>query len=185
MKSKFYQNAEERMKKTIESVRSDFSHIRTGKATTALLEGIKVDYYNNSVPISQVANITVPEMRLLAIQPWEKNMIVEIEKAILKSDLGLNPVNDGRIIRVPIPALTEERRKDLVKLIKRLAEEGKISIRNIRRDVNDLVKTAEKNHEFSEDNAHDELNEIQNLTNNYIENIDALLKVKEEEIMEV
>ena len=185
MKSKFYQDAEERMKKTIESVRSEFSHIRTGKATTGLLDGIKVDYYNNSVPIKQVANITVPEMRMLAIQPWEKNMIAEIEKAILKSDLGLNPVNDGRIIRVPIPTLTEERRKDLVKLVKRLAEEGRISIRNIRRDVNDSIKIAEKNHELSEDNAHDELNEIQNLTNDYVKSIDDMLKVKETEIMEV
>lgn len=185
MKSKFYRDAEERMKKTVESVRSEFTHIRTGKATTALLDGIKVDYYGNPTPISQVANITVPEMRLLSIQPWEKNMIGEVEKAILKSDLGLNPVNDGRLIRVPIPTLTEERRKELVKLVGKMAEDGKVAIRNIRRDVNDNVKKAEKSHELSEDNAHDELNEIQDLTNTYIKKIDELLNTKENEIMEV
>lgn len=185
MKSKFYQDAEERMKKSIEAVRFEFSHIRTGKATTTLLDGIKVEYYGNSVPINQVANVTVPEMRLLAIQPWEKNMMSEIEKAIMKSDLGLNPVNDGRIIRVPIPVLTEERRKDLVKLVRKLAEDGRVAIRNIRRDVNDHIKKAEKEHELSEDNAHDELNDIQDLTNDYIKIVDELLKIKEEEIMEV
>ena len=185
MKSKFCQDTAERMKKTIESVRSEFSHIRTGKATTALLDGIRVEYYNNLVPLKQVANVTAPDMRTLAIQPWEKNMIVEIEKAILKSDLGLNPVNDGRIIRIPIPVLTEERRKDLVKVIKKLAEDGRIAIRNIRRDVNEIIKKAEKNHELSEDSSHDELNDIQELTNDYIKNIDDMLKIKEEEIMEV
>ena len=185
MKSKFYQDAEERMTKSVEAVRSDFTHIRTGKATTALLEGIKVDYYGTPTPIDQVANISVPEMRLLAIQPWEKNMIGEIEKAILKSDLGLNPVNDGRLIRVPIPTLTEERRKELVKLVGKMAEDGKIAIRNIRRDVNDNIKKAEKNHELSEDNAHDELNEIQELTDTFIKKIDEVLKIKEDEIMEV
>jgi len=185
MKSKFYQDAEERMKKTIESVRIEFSHIRTGKATTALLDGIKVEYYGNQVPINQVANVTVPEMRLLAIQPWEKNMMAEIERAIMKSDLGLNPVNDGRIIRVPIPVLTEERRKELVKSVRKLAEDGRVAIRNIRRDVNEHIKKAEKNHELSEDSAHDELNDVQDLTNDFTKKIDELLKVKEEEIMEV
>jgi ribosome recycling factor len=185
MKSKFYQDAEERMTKSVEAVRSEFTHIRTGKATTALLEGIKVDYYGTPTPINQVANVSVPEMRLLAIQPWEKNMIGEIERAILKSDLGLNPVNDGRLIRVPIPTLTEERRKELVKLVGKMAEDGKIAIRNIRRDVNDNIKKAEKSHELSEDNAHDELNEIQELTDTYIKKIDEVLKIKEDEIMEV
>lgn len=185
MKSKFYQDAEARMQKSVDAVRSELVHIRTGKATTALLDGIKVEYYGNSVPINQVANVTIPEMRTLAIQPWEKNMIGEIEKAILKSDLGLNPVNDGRIIRVPIPVLTEERRKELVKLVKKMAEEGKVAIRNIRRDVNEHIKKAEKSHELSEDSAHDELNEIQDLTNSFSEKIDELVTVKEKEIMEV
>lgn len=185
MKSKFYQNASERMGKTVETVRSEFSHIRTGKATAALLDPIKVEYYGSMVPINQVANITVPEIRTLAIQPWEKNMIGEIERAILKSDLGLNPVNDGRIIRIPIPTLTEERRKELVKMVRKMAEDGRIAVRNIRRDVNDQIKKAEKNHELSEDNAHDEMNEIQELTNDFIKKIDELLRIKENEIMEV
>ncbi len=185
MKSKFYHDAEERMKKTVEAVRTEFSHIRTGKATASLLDGIRVEYYGNPVPLNQLANITVPEIRTLAIQPWEKNMIPEIEKAILKSDLGLNPVNDGRQLRVPIPTLTEDRRKELVRLVRKMAEDGRIAVRNIRRDSNEHIKKAEKNHEISEDSSHEELDEIQKVTDSYIVKIDDLLNQKEAEIMEV
>lgn len=173
------------MTKSVETVRQDFGRIRTGKATAALLDGIKVEYYGSTVPINQVANITVPEMRMLSIQPWEKNMLGEIEKAIQKSDLGLNPINDGQTIRVPIPPLTEERRKDLVKHVRKLAEDGKVAIRNIRRDVNDNVKQKEKDHEISEDVAHQEHDEIQKITDSHIARIDELVVAKEEEIMEV
>ncbi len=185
MKSELYKEAEQRMKKSVEAIRNEFARIRTGKASTALLETIKVEYYGSMVPLTQVANITAPEMRTLAIQPWEKNMIGPIEKAIIQSDLGLNPTNDGRVIRIPIPPLTEERRRDLVRLVHKIAEEGRIAIRNIRRDINEKIKKREKNHEISEDEAHRELEEIQKLTNSYIEKIDELLKIKEKEIMEV
>lgn len=185
MKSEFCKDAEDRMGKSVDSVRTEFGRIRTGKATVALLDGIKVDYYGSTVPLNQVANITVPEMRSLSIQPWEKNMLTEIEKAIQKSDLGLNPINDGQAVRVPIPPLTEERRKDLVKHVRKLAEEGKVAIRNIRRDVNDQIKKKEKDHEISEDVAHHEQEEVQKITDNYIAKIDELVTAKEADIMEV
>ncbi len=185
MKSEWYKEAEERMEKSVEAVRREFAHIRTGKASAALLDGIRVEYYGSMVPINQVANVTVPEPRLIAVQPWEKNMVPVIEKAIRQSDLGLNPTSDGHVVRVPIPALTEERRKELVRLVHKLAEEGRVAIRNIRRDINERIKKAEKNHELSEDDAHRELDEIQKLTDKFIEQIDELLELKEKEIMEV
>ncbi|HDZ11561.1 MAG TPA: ribosome recycling factor [Bacteroidetes bacterium] len=185
MKSRFYQDAEMRMRKSLEAIQSEMAKIRTGKATTSLLDMIKVNYYGSQVPLKQVANITVPEPRLLSVQPWEKNLIPEIEKAILKSDLGLNPSNDGKTIRIPFPQLTEERRKELVKLVKKMAEEGRIAVRNIRRDVNEHIKKAQKNHELTEDQEHDELDEIQKLTDEYIEKIVKILAEKEKEIMEV
>ncbi len=185
MKSEFYKDAETRMTKTVEAVRQEFSRIRTGKATATLLDGIKVDYYGSMVPINQVANITVPELRTLAVQPWEKNMVSEIERAILKSDLGLNPANDGHVVRIPIPLLTEERRKDLVRLVRKMAEDGKIALRNIRRDVNEHIKKREKDHEISEDASHNELDEIQKLIESFSVEIDESLTGKEAEIMEV
>ncbi len=185
MKSKYHRDAEERMNKTLEAVREELAKIRTGKATTSLLDTVKVNYYGTLVPLKQVANITVPEPRLLSVQPWEKNLIPEIEKAIMKSDLGLNPTNDGKIIRIPFPPLTEERRKELVKLVKKMAEEGRVAIRNIRRDVNDHIKKAQKNHELTEDQEKDELEDIQKLTDEFIKKIDEILADKEEEIMEV
>ncbi len=185
MKSKYYLDAEARMKKSLESMQEEMARIRTGKATTSLLDMIKVNYYGSQVPLKQVANITVPEPRLLSVQPWEKNLIGEIERAIMKSDLGLNPTNDGKIIRIPFPTLTEERRKELVKLVKKMAEEGRIAIRNIRRDVNEHIKKAQKNHDLTEDQEHDELEKIQKLTDEFIEKIDEVLSKKEEEIMEV
>jgi ribosome recycling factor len=178
-------DAQMRMHKSVETIQQEFAKIRTGRATTALLDGIKVSYYGTTVPLSQAATITIPEPRLLAIQPWDKNMIGEIEKAILKSDLGLTPSNDGTFIRIPIPQLSEERRRDLAKLVKKFAEDGRVAIRNVRRDANDHLKRMQKNHEISEDELSVVLDEIQELTNKFITEIDDLLKKKEHEIMEV
>lgn len=173
----------ERMDKAVEAVRTDFTRLRTGKATPALLDDLAVDYYGSTMPIKQVANISAPEPRLLVIQPWDKKMLGEIEKTIQKSDMGFNPTNDGIVIRIPIPQLTEERRRDLVKIAKKGAEEGKISIRNIRRDANDKLKKAEKNGDISEDQMHDAQNEVQQLTDDHVKKIDDLLEWKEKDIM--
>ncbi len=175
----------QRMEKAVDAVRNDFAKLRTGKATPALLDGISVNYYGSQMPVKQVANVSAPEPRLLVVQPWEKNMLGEIEKAILKSDLDLNPTNDGIVIRIPIPQLTEERRKDLVKVAKKVGEEGKVSIRNIRRDANDALKKAEKDSEISEDMMHNAQDEVQELTDDYVKKIDTLLEQKEKEIMGV
>ncbi|MFQ5863960.1 MAG: ribosome recycling factor [bacterium] len=180
-----YKDAEQRMQKAVENTRFELTKIRTGKASPALLDTIRVSYYGSMVPIKQVASISTPEARLLTIQPWEKTLIGEIEKAILKSDLGLNPANDGTVIRLPIPQLTEERRKDLVRLCNKLGEEGRIAIRNVRRDANDQLKKKEKNHEISEDQYHTAVNEVQRITDKYIKQVDEILENKEAEIMEV
>lgn len=185
MVEKLKKETEERMKKAVENTRAELSKIRTGKASPALLDAVRINYFGSSVPIQQVASISTPEVRLITIQPWDRKMIGEIEKAILKSDLGLTPVNDGTVIRLPIPPLTEERRKDMVRLCHKLAEEGRIAIRNIRRDANDQLRKAEKNHEISEDEMHWGLEEIQKLTDTYVSKIDELLKKKEAEVMEV
>lgn len=177
--------AETRMKKGVENTRSELSKIRTGKASPAMLDTVKVEYYGSMVPLKQVANVNTPEARLLTIQPWEKNLIAEIEKAIQKADLGLNPVNDGILIRLPIPQLTEERRKDLVRLCHKLVEEGRITIRNVRRDTNDKLKSIEREHEISEDQYHTTMDDIQKLTDQYIKEVDEILAKKEEEVMEV
>jgi ribosome recycling factor len=178
-------DAEDRMQKAVENTRIEFTKIRTGKASPALLDTVRVSYYGNMVPLKQVASINTPEPRLISIQPWEKNLIQEIEKAIMKADLGLNPINDGTIIRLPIPQLTEERRKDFVRLCHKLAEEGRIAIRNVRRDANDKLKKTEKSHDISEDQYHTAVDDVQKTTDKYIKQIDELLKAKEEEIMEV
>ena len=178
-------DADHRMKRAVENVQHEFAKVRTGRATPVLLDGVKVSYYGSIVPISQAATITIPEPRLIAIQPWDKNMIGEIEKAILKSDLGLTPSNDGTFVRVPIPQLSEERRKDLVKLVRKFGEDGKIAIRNVRRDVNDHLKKLQKDHEISEDELSVVLDETQEMTDKHIKDIDEILKHKEDEIMEV
>lgn len=180
-----HKDAEERMKKAVENTRSELSKIRTGKASPALVDSLRVQYYGSSVPLKQVASIGTPEPRLITIQPWDKSIIGEIEKAIMQSDLGLNPANDGTVIRLPIPQLTEERRKDLVRVCHKLAEEGRIAVRNIRRDANDSLKKLQKNNEISEDEMHVALDDVQKLTDTYIQQIDEHLKHKEEEIMEV
>jgi ribosome recycling factor len=178
-------DAKHRMGKSVEAYRSEIAKIRTGKATTALLDGIKVNYYGNPTPLNQVANITVLDAHTLSITPWDKSVIQEIDKAIQSADLGLNPVNDGTNIKVPIPPLTEERRKELVKLVKKYAEDAKIAVRNVRRDANEHLKKSEKNKEISEDERDDLLDEVQKLTDEHIKEIDEITAVKEKEIMEV
>jgi len=184
MIEEIYQKAEEKMRKSVESVRSELAKIRTGKATPSLLDGIKVNYYGSQVPLKQVANLSVPEVRLIVVQPWDKSLLSEIERAILKSDLGLTPLNDGNVIRVPVPELTEERRKDLMKLVRKLGEEGKIAIRNIRRDANEQIKKGEKSGDIPEDDARRSIDDIQKLTDKHVKLIDELLEKKEKEIME-
>ena len=176
---------EERMGKTVENLKKEFSRIRTGRATPSLLEGLTVEYYGTIMQVNQVATITIPEARLILVQPWEKSMLSPIEKAIQASDLGLNPLNDGNIIRLPIPALTEERRKDLCKNSKKRSEESKVAIRNIRRDSNESLKKAEKDKEITQDEQKSALDEIQKLTDEFIKAIDEQLTIKEKEIMEI
>jgi ribosome recycling factor len=178
-------NEEDRMKKAVEVVREELVKVRTGKATTALLDGIKVEYYGSMVPLTQVANISTPDVHTISVQPWEKNMLAVIDKAILNANLGLNPVNDGNVLRVPIPALNEERRRDLVKLVRKFGEEGKIAVRNVRRDAIEHLKKAEKQEHFSEDERKRGEQESQKLTDKYTKEIDNLLGLKEKEIMEV
>jgi ribosome recycling factor len=182
--NEIYKDADHRMKKSIEHLQHELARIRTGRATPALLDVVKVDYYGATVPLNQVSTVTAPESRLLVIQPWEKGIIGEIEKAILQSDLGLNPTNDGNVVRVPIPELSEERRQDLLKLIKKFCEESRVAVRNIRRDGNEHVKQLEKNHEISEDESHKMLDKIQKLTDDYIKQVDDHYHSKEKEIME-
>ena len=174
-----------RMDKTIESLHDEFRKIRSGRANAGLVEGLVVDYYGSRTPLKQLASISVPEPRLIVIQPWDKSSLPEIEKSFHKSDLGLNPNNDGKVIRISIPALTEERRKELVKVAKGKAEDARVAIRNIRRDGNEEVKTAEKDGHVSEDDSKKTLDEIQKITDAYIEKINKLLDAKDAEIMEV
>jgi len=178
-------DAKARMDKTLENLRSEIAKIRTGKATTALLDGIKVDYYGNPSPLNQVANVSVLDVHTLSITPWDKSMVHVIEKSILTSDLGLNPTNDGTNIRIPIPLLTEERRLGLVKLVKKFGEDAKIAVRNIRRDANEHLKKQEKDKELSEDLRHDAEAEVQKVTDGHTEIIDEIIKHKEKDIMSV
>jgi len=173
------------MEKSIESLKRDFSRVRTGRASTTLLDDIKVDYYGTPTPLNQVGTLVVPEPRLITIQPWEKKLIPEIEKAILKSDLGLNPVSDGNLVRIAIPPLTEERRKEMVKQIKRMGEDTKVAVRNIRRDSNDALKKLEKDKEISEDDLKRGEKEIQEITDQYVKKTDELVEIKEKEVMEI
>ncbi|TFH02159.1 MAG: ribosome recycling factor [Calditrichales bacterium] len=178
-------DAEHRMNKTVENIQQEFAKIRTGRASAALLDGVKVSYYGNIVPLDQASTVTIPEPRLISIQPWDRSLIGEIEKAILKSDLGLTPSNDGTFVRIPIPPLNEERRKDLVRMVKKHAEEGRIAIRNVRRDANDHLKKLQKNHEISEDELSVILDQTQEMTDRHTKEIDKILQHKESEIMEV
>jgi len=179
------QIAEEKMKKAIETLKEEFATVRAGRANPHILDKVMVDYYGVPTPIPQLASITVPEARMIVIQPWEARMLKEIEKAIQKSDLGVNPTNDGKVIRLIFPELTEERRKELVKQVKKMAEDAKVAIRNIRREALDEYKKMKKNNEITEDDLKDAEEDVQKLHDKYIEQIEKLLSAKEKEIMEV
>jgi len=174
-----------KMDKSIDALRSELSRIRTGKATTALLDNVKVDYYGTLTPIRQVANVTLLDSHTLSVTPWEKSLVLAVDKAILSADLGLNPVSDGTNLKIPIPLLTEERRKDLVKLVKKFGEDCKIAIRNVRREGNDHLKRAEKDKKITEDQLKEAEDKTQKFTNEHVTMIDDILKHKEKEIMEV
>lgn len=176
---------ENHMKGAIEATKHEFQGVRTGRANPGILDRVTVEYYGTPTPLSQVASINTPDFRTIVVQPWDKSILGAIEKTIQKADLGLNPINDGSVIRLPIPQLTEERRKELVKLIKKESEEKKIAIRNLRRDANDKVKALEKEGKVSEDDSKKALEEIQKLTDKYILEIDKLVEIKDKEIMEV
>jgi ribosome recycling factor len=185
MLSDIKQTSETQMQKRIEVLKNEFSKIRTGRANPGLLEQIIVSYYGNDVPLNQVASINVSDARTLSVTPWEKTLIPTIEKAIMQSDLGLNPATFGNTIRVPVPTLTEERRKELVKFVRQIAEEGRVAIRNARRDANAKIKNLLKDKEISEDESHRAESNIQELTNKYIKDIDQLLDKKEADLMTV
>ncbi|MEH7353116.1 ribosome recycling factor [Neobacillus drentensis] len=178
-------STKDRMTKAIQSYTRELASIRAGRASASLLDRITVDYYGAATPVNQMAGITTPEARLLVIQPYDKSILSEIERAILKSDLGLNPTNDGQVIRIAIPQLTEERRKELVKVVKKESEEAKVALRNIRRDANDSLKKLEKNGEITEDALRGYSDDVQKLTDEFIQKIDQITKDKEKEILEV
>jgi ribosome recycling factor len=185
MYTKLYKEAEEKMSKTISVYKEELQSIRAGRANPALLDKITVDYYGQITPLKQVGSVSAPEPRLLVIQPWDVNLIPVIEKEILKSDLGITPTNDGKLIRLVIPTLTEERRKDLTKVVKKNGENAKIAIRNIRRDLNEQLKKMEKNKEISEDDKKSAEDEIQKITDKFVEELDVVTKKKEDELMEI
>ena len=180
-----YKNIEERMNKTISVYEEKLSEVRAGRANPAILNKVKIDYYGTPTPINQVAGVSVPEARLIVIQPWDVSVLKDIEKALLASDIGINPNNDGKVIRLAFPELTEERRKELVKDIKKMAEEAKVAVRAVRRDGIDEAKTKQKNSEITEDELKNAENDIQKLTDKKIEEVDKILENKEKEIMSV
>lgn len=179
-----YEDTRETMDKAVNSLTHELQRVRTGRASLSLLDGIRVDYYGTPTPLNQMASLAVPESRLITIQPWDGSVIKDIEKALLKSDLGLTPASDGKLIRITIPPLTEERRKELVKVVHKMAEDHKIGVRNTRRDANDLVKSLKKDGEIAEDDAFKAQDEIQKITDEYIKKIDEVYKEKEKEILE-
>jgi ribosome recycling factor len=185
MKDLIFDEMKDAMEKQIGFLERSFNKVRTGRASISLLDGIKVDYYGAMTPLNQVASLSVPESQQLVISPWDKGAIGNIEKAIQKSELGLVPTSDGKIIRITIPPLTEERRKELVKIVKKMAEESKIQLRNSRRDANNNLKELEKSNEISSDNFHDYQNEVQKITDEYTKKVDKVLAAKQEEIMEI
>ena len=179
-----YQDTRVNMDKSVEALKREFKRVRTGRASLAILDGIRVDYYGTPTPLNQMATLAVPESRLITIQPWDVSVIKETEKAILKSDLGLTPSSDGKIIRIAIPPLTEERRKELVKVVSKMCEEHKIAIRNIRRDSNEMLKDLKKDGDISEDEAFKAQDQIQKITDEKIKLLDEITKEKEQEILE-
>ena len=179
-----YQDAEERMGKSIEALRNELKRVRTGRASLNILDGIRVDYYGTPTPLNQMASLSVPESRLILIQPWDVSVIKEIEKALLKSDLGLTPSNDGKLIRISIPPLTEERRKELVKVIHKISEDHKVAVRNIRRDANEMLKSLKKDGDVSEDDAFKAQDQVQKITDKHIKQAEDIFLEKEKEILE-
>ena len=179
-----YQETKDHMAKSVTALENEYKRVRTGRASLSILDGIRVDYYGTLTPLNQMASLSVPESRLISIQPWDVSVIKEIEKAILKSDLGLTPSSDGKIIRISIPPLTEERRKELVKVIYKISEDHKVAVRNIRRDSNDMLKSLKKEGEISEDDAFKAQDEVQKITDDHIKLIDEITKEKEKEILE-
>jgi ribosome recycling factor len=177
--------AKQRMEDALDAIRREFATVRTGKATPAILDTVKVDAYGAKMPLNQVATVSTPEASLIVVQPFDKSLLQEIEKGIQMADLGLNPANDGNIIRVPVPPLNEERRREFVKLLHKMAEEGKVSIRHARKSARDEIHAREKEHEISEDQARREENEVEKLTHDFTDRIDELLKKKEEEVMAI
>jgi len=185
MDENIIEDVEAKMEKTLASLKTDLGKVRTGRASLALLDHIRIDYYGTPTPLHQVATLAVPESRLITIQPWDTSIIGAMEKAILKSELGLTPMNDGKIIRITIPRLTEERRKELVKVVKKMAEAAKVSLRNIRRDSNEHLKGLEKNRKISQDQLHQLMEKVQTSTDSYIKKADGVLASKEKEILEI
>ncbi|WP_291321082.1 ribosome recycling factor [Desulfonatronospira sp.] len=177
-------DCKDRMEKAIASLEKDLTKLRTGRASVGLLDGIMVEYYGTMTPLNQLASISIPDSRTIAIQPWDRNVFSGIEKAIMKSDLGLNPVSDGKVIRINIPALTEERRKDLVKMAKKYAEDAKVALRNVRREANDSLKKMKNNKDLTEDEMHKGHEEVQKITDSFVSRVDQILGDKEKEIME-
>ena len=180
-----FSELKDNMEKNIKFLEKSFSKLRTGRASLALLDGMKVEYYGVPTPLNQVASLSVPESRLIQISPWDATAIPSIEKAIQKSELGLNPVNDGKIVRINIPQLTEERRKDLVKLVRKMSEEGKVKLRNLRRDANEELKKLKKDSDINEDEMFKYQTDVQKVTDDYIEKADKVTQAKEKEIMEI
>lgn len=178
-------NADSKMVKSVEAVRQELIRIRTGKATTSLLDGVKVDYYGTPTPLNQLGTVSIPDIHTITVQVWDKSAIQSIEKAILNANLGLNPMTEGQLMRIPIPPLNEERRKELVKLIKKFAEEGKVAVRNVRRDAIEHLRKAEKDEHVSEDERKHAETEVQKFTDKHIKDIDVIVQQKEKEIMEV
>lgn len=185
MIDEIFEDLKDRMGKSIESLKREYSRLRTGRASISLLDGIRVSYYDTPTPLNQMASLAVPEPRLIVIQPWDKTAIEDIEKAILKSELGLTPMNDGKVIRISIPPLTEERRKELVKVARKMSEENKVAIRNIRRDANEMLKDLKKEKEITEDDLFRSQEEVQKATDQFISQVDELCAAKEKEILEI
>ncbi len=185
MINQILQETEDRMKKCVTAFKRELATIRTGKATTALLDSVKVECYGQVMPLNQVASISIPEPRMILVQPWDRSIVSNVEKAIHKADLGLVPNTDGSVIRLPIPPLTEERRKELVKVVRKQAEDARVAIRNVRRDANETLKKAQKDGEISEDESKKAVDKVQQLTDKYIDEVEAALKQKEKEIMEI
>jgi ribosome recycling factor len=179
-----YNELRDRMNKAVETLESEYKRLRTGRASTSLVDGIKVDYYGSPNPLSQLATLTIPDPRTIMIQPWDTSVVGDIEKAIQKSELGLNPMNDGKVIRISIPPLTAERRRDLVKVVKKKSEESKVAVRNIRRDLNEKIKDLKKDKKVSEDEQFRAQDEIQKITDDYVKKIDSVYGTKEKEILE-